>query len=522
MVRSLLFLFIIFNVLSCSSGGRKDRAQLKKLFLTGQYNQAIQFIINSNFYKDKESLLLSYLEKGLIFHRQGQYQNSIDEFEKAKSYYRELYTESLSNKVKKLIANDNYDHYYGSAYERSLINFYNSLNYYLLYQQSGDRKYLFKSRAEILDWDSFQNIRLEAEKGNSVFKSDLLSKIFGSIIHEEIGTKQEIQIAKILYRDSNKTLFRYYNAYPTYNEKYKDFKKDYNKLAKLPTSKVQLNYIKETPIQKDIKEFVEKQLKRIKKGKSNNVIISVQKGIIPEKQPKQEYYNLEKALRANSDSPTAKAFSRLGSQVLMIFAADKLGLIPPPSAYNPIGTHLGIQLAAVSAEGLAVRFELPHISSKPVTESIYMVFKKGNLEKKVKLTLINSYGDIAEEAIFENSLSRYFRLGVRLATKHLAAILGAFTTYQSSRASLGDGMAKVAALAQYTATLELIRSSERADTRQWSLIPAQVFLSQLNLPEGDYETELFIEDENSQIIRKIPLGNKAIHKQKQLLNFRVL
>ncbi|MFZ9000544.1 MAG: hypothetical protein ACO20H_04535 [Bacteriovoracaceae bacterium] len=496
--------------------------QLKKLFLTGQYDQAVEFITNSSFYRDKESLLLSYLEKGIILHTQGQYQKSVSELEKAKTHYRKLYTESLSDKIQTLISNDNYDFYYGSAYERSLINFYNALNYYLLYQKSGDRKFLFKSRAEVLDWDSFQNMRLEAEKGNSVFKTDLLSKVFGPIIHEEIGTKQEIQIAKILYKDSHKTLFRYYNAYPSYNEKYKEFKRDYSDLSKLTASVVESKYIKETPVQKEIKSFVNSQIKRIKKGKKNNVIISFQKGIIPQKEAKQEYYNLEKALRANSDSPTAKAFSRLGSQVLMIFAADKLGLIPPPSQYNPIGTHLGIQLAAVSAEGIAISFELPQIKAKPIKESSFITFKKVGFEKTIPLTLINSLGDIAEEAVFENSLSRYFRLGVRLSTKHLGAILAAFTTYQSSKASLGEGMAKVAALAQYAATLEFIKSSEKADTRQWSLLPEQILLSQTDLPEGEYETEFIVKDENGQVLRKLPLGTKNISKEKQLLNFRVL
>ena len=505
---------------SCSSGGRKDRAQLRKLFLTGQYDQAISFIDQSKFYQKEDSKLLRFLEKGILYHVSGEWEKSFIELTKAKDYYRNLYTKSISDKVQTLMANDNYDLYYGSAYERSLINYYNAINCFQIYQNNGDRKYLFKARAEILDWDSFQNTRLQVERGNSVFKVDLMSKILGAAIHETIGSKEELQIAELLYKDTDQVLFRYYNAYKTFNEKFKDFKRDYEKLPKLSPKKVKTGYIEETSFQTEVKEYILKQQKRLKKNDLVNVMVSFESGIIPQKEAKLEYFNLEKALRLNSDSTAAKAFSRVGSQVLMIFAADKLGLIPPPTNYNPIGTHLGIQLAAMSAEGLAVSFELPYVNANPVDYYSSIIFKNKDKEIKEKITLINSYADIAEEAVIENSLDRYFRLGVRLATKHLAAIFAAFTTYQSSKASLGEGMAKIAALAQYATTIEVIKNSERADTRQWSLVPEHVHFAQLKLAPGEYEVQIEKTDLTGQVKQIIPFGNHKINEQKQLLSFR--
>lgn len=535
-----LFLFLLFG---CSSGGQKERDQLRNAFLKKEYENALELLKNSKFYKKDESRLLKSLETGLILHQKGNLEESVIEFQNSKEIYRALYTESLTKKAKTLIANDNYDIYYGQAYERSLVNFYNSLNYFLLYQKSKDNKFLFKSRAEILDWDSFQNMRIEAERGNSVFKQDLLSKIFGASIHEEIGTVNELQVALQLYKDAKDTLFKYYNAYETFNLKSKEFKKDFSKLHKIKKDKIEKEYISKTHFQNELIEFLDQQILRLSKKirpkefrrltknkkiniEEPNITLIVQQGIIPEKMAKKEYYNLERALSLNSDSPAAKAFARLGSQVLMIFAADKLGLIPPPSHYNPVGTHLGIQLAAMSAEGLAISFEIPSVNknSKVVSKRIVLKNDKDEVVKEAKAYLINPYSDISEEAVAENAVARYLRLGARLATKHLGAIVAAYGTYQATKPSMGEGMAKLTALAQYAATIEVIRKSEKADTRFWSTPPAEISLAKFKLAPGKYKSFLEYLDDEQKVIRSVILGEISLSEEtkNQLYNFRSL
>ncbi|TNE99844.1 MAG: hypothetical protein EP326_07410, partial [Deltaproteobacteria bacterium] len=257
------FILIALLVTSCSSGGRKSRAQLREQFQTGQFEAALKTVRESDYYKEKNEELLKLMELGMIHHAAGNYYQSVLELNKAKELVQRLYTERLSQKMKKAIANDNYDIFYGASYERSMIHFYLALNHYLIWQRGWYEAYspdgknqiaqktltpsernteILAARAEIVAWDSFLQTLKNDKLGESVFKNDMLAKTFGGLIHEAIGTRNDQQIALQLYKDAKELLLKNYNGYKTFNSNYKKFKQDFEKLPKMKLEDVKKNY----------------------------------------------------------------------------------------------------------------------------------------------------------------------------------------------------------------------------------------------------------------------------------------
>lgn len=538
-IKHLLSLILVaLLITSCSSGGRKSRGQLRSQFQTGQFKAALKTVQESKFYKERNEELLKLMELGMIHHAAGNYYQSVLELRKAKELVKRLYTERLSQKMKKAIANDNYDIFYGASYERSLIHFYLSLNHYLLWQRGWYEAYspdgknqiaqktltksernteILAARAEIVAWDSFLQTLKNEKLGESVFKNDMLAKTFGGIIHEAVGTRNDQQIALQLYKDAKSLLLKNYNGYRTFNMSFKKFKKDFEKLPEMKLDDVKKNYVVPTDYQKSLTDFLDykvltltklirprdfKKLVKIyspskevmgrvnKEKKFHNVSVVFQDGMIPKKVADKQYFGLGKAL--SKSGPAAQ----FGAAVLTVFAAQKLRLLPPPGSYRPGGTYMGLKMAEVAVKGAAISFELPKVLNTPESEFTYLQIydKAGKLIEERPIALVNPLGDIAEEAIAEEATSRYFRLGARLATKHVAAIAASFATYSAMKGKNkgNDFFARQAAVLQYLAVAKGIEASERADTRFWSTLPSNLRLTSLYLPKGEYQFKLRI------------------------------
>ncbi|MCO4793858.1 MAG: hypothetical protein KC493_09105 [Bacteriovoracaceae bacterium] len=569
----LVSIILVLLVSSCSSGGRKSRQKLRTQFKTGKFKDALKTIQKSKYYQEKNETLLKLMELGMIHHAAGNYYQSVMVLNKASSLVKKLYTQRLSQKMKKVIANDNYDIFYGASYERSLIHFYLALNHYLIWQRGWYEAYspdpkkqipqknltpsernteILAARAEIVAWDSFLSTLKNEKLGESVFKNDMMAKTFGGLIHEAIGLRDDQQIALQLYKDAKDLLLKNYNGYKTFNKKFKKFKKDFKKLPKMKLSDVKAKYVAPTSYQKSLEDFLNykilsltKQirprdfkklvkiyspskeiLKQVKKNKKqHNVSLVLQEGMIPKKIGDKKYFGLGKAL----NDPKSGAAARIGAAVLTVFAANKLGLLPPPGSYNPSGSYVGIKMGEATVAGAAISFELPKVLNKPVRNHVKLEIYNpaGKLVDTRPVALINPLGDIAEEAISEEASSAYLRVGSRLALKHAAAIAASFATYKAMKGGNrgNDFLAKNAAVLQYLGVSKGIEASEKADTRFWSTLPGNLRLSSFYLPKGDYLFKLRVTHGAKAPPgsgRLISLGPVKIEKEDQvkLINFR--
>ena len=495
---------------ACSTGGRDERHELRNFYLSGAYDQGLQFIEKSKFYQDKDERLLGLMEKGMLLHAKGDYPNSSTALDEARALSAQLYTISASKKAEKTLLNDNFDIFYGEIYEQSMLHFYLSLNAIMNYQKTGERNDLFKARAEVLGWDAFLNSIKEDRLGKSVYKNDLLLKIYGAKIHEIIGTREDKQIALQLYKDASEVLFKNYNTYPSFNLHYREFKKDYANLPNIPVPEIKKNYIQESDFQKNIHEYLAQNIARLTKAskkttKENKtpVTLVIEKGIIAEKIADKSFYSLDFLAK---------------EPLVALFVADVLGLLPSANSYNPGGAFLGMAVASAAMSTIGVGFELPKIINNiPPKKQTLSVLDKDNKEIMTKdIPLINPMGDIAEEAVFEGSSWTYSRVGFRLAAKHTTAILASFATYKALGGGKDNFLAKNAAMIQYMGAAKIIEESEKADTRYWSTLPNEIRLIDLDLAPGNYHLDI-VSGPNE----KLSLGDIVVTAKETPLLFNI-
>ncbi len=516
---SLVSLLLLLG--ACASGGLKERDKLRNFVSAGNSTGALELLANDKIFHEEKNKLLLHLEKGSVFFESGDLDQAIAEFEIAKEVAAKLYTVSISKKVAKTFTNDNSDNYYGEAFERSTIHFYLTLAHFTKFQESGDREALYRARAELLAWDSMLTTLQNDRLGESVFKNDLLAKVFGGMIHEALGTRNDLGTAFILYSDAMTVLFRNYNSYRTYNERAERFQSDFEKLPKLSSEKLSELYITPTPESNSLRDFLTykihylaklvrpNELKKYQKlypatenssklladalkAKTGAVFV-LREGLIPKKVPEEIYFGLEKALSGQSGKG-AQAAAAVGTVALTVFAAKVLGLTPPAGSGDVGGAYFGIKSAELAASTVAISFELPKIENNrpPELMQLRVYTKDGALVSERALALTSPYGDIAEEAVREHSASVLVRTGTRVAIKHAAAIAAAYGTYRALKGDNSDNdfLARSAALLGYVAASKGIAASERADTRYWSLIPSNVRVTEAALAPGNYNYEV--------------------------------
>lgn len=525
MRRYVLHLILILLLGACASGGVKQRERLRNLVSSGDTNGALAYLESEELFKEEKNKLLYHLEKGSILFEQGQFDQSIAEFELAKDLAAKLYTVSVSKKVAKTFTNDNSDNYYGEAYERSSIHFYLTMAHFAKSQTLSDdafaRESLYRARAELLAWDSVLETMKQDRLGESVFKNDLLAKVWGAIIHETIGTRNDLGTAFILYTDAMDILLKNYNAYEAYNAKAKKFQDDFTKLPKLTLKEVRQNYVEATALQNDLSDFLTFKIHLLAKKVRPNELAKYQKlfpasaealkmynealssessavfvlrqGLIAPKVPEEIYFGLEKALQGQSGKGMQVA-AAVGTVALTVFAADILRLTPPAGSNNIGGAYFGIKSAELAASTVAISFELPKIEKGPKLEAFELqIFdEQGKKVTSRSMAVAQPYGDIAEEAVRENSGAVLIRTGTRVALKHAAAIVAAYATYRALKGNNKDNdfIARSAALLEYVAASKGIAATERADTRFWSLLPGAVRLSEVGLAPGKYSYEI--------------------------------
>lgn len=518
----LPFFILIFTLYSCATGGRGERAEFHSLIEKADYQEAFSYIEKTKFYQEPKNVLLKFLEQGLLLHRQHKYPESIQSLEKAKDIIRELYTVSISKKAETLLANDNADIFYGEAYEHALVYFYLSLNHILMAQNfsagSSERvQALHRARAELLSWDSMLKTLQADRQGKSVYKNDLLAKIYGGLVHEMIGTREDKQIALVLFKNAKEVLLKNANAYKAFNKKSLNFKKDFEKLPSLKNEELQKNYIEATLEQENLIQFINLKIKQFEKKEDlGQIIFVVEEGLIPLKNAETQYYGLTSALQNPNSSEGSKVLAQVGHTALTFFALNKLKLLPPPANWSPIGAYLGVSSASLAADSLNISFELPIIKND--SNGCELNLNLDHLDKNIVFPLISPLGDIAEEAVAENSSARYLKIGARLASKHIAAILSSYGTYTLlSKNNDSDFLATNMAIMQYAGLARAIAASEKADTRQWSSLPQNIFVYALPLKAGKHHPKIKIKKKSGSGEEIIDLGPLTLEKNNSVL-----
>lgn len=503
-----IYLAIISVLLSsCASTGRDETDKMLSLLKERKSNEAIEYAKSEKFYNTEKDRLLKLLELGSLHFLNGDYFQALKNYDEAKDLSDKLFTISISKKLESSLSNDNSDNYYGEKFERSLLRFYQALTHINLYYQgkyesykiskidettkknvetiieekilndSEKRFHLQAARSVLIEWDSLLSSYKSTTGGVATFKEDLLAKLFGALIHELLGTSNDLSIAKNLYKSAKDVMLKYYNMYPIYNTKADSFRTEFQKLANMNKDDL-AKLIEETESHKKLLTYIDVRLDALKGKNKQNVHLIIEDSLVQRK--------------------TVKAVS-----------------IPLPAGMVPAGIAQGdSNFAAFTAQLLLVGgsiverpkfyFELPELKLDTTVKNykIRITNAKNEVVAESNPVIAGPISVIGHYNLEENLADIQTKTGLRFLTKQIIAIGSAYALYQSQKKSLGESMAMLAATATYQIANKGIEVSERADLRSWTTAPRGIYLSSFNLKPGTYEAQVISGDA---IISKISL-----------------
>lgn len=491
MKKLILFSTLALLFVGCASRNREVHEKLRKEARAENFEAALEIIKSEDFFPDKSSRLLKMMEGSLVHHLSGNYYQAMLGLDMTKELSDELFTVSISKKIAASVMSDNVDNYYGETYERSMIRFYQAINHYSLFlkgeyegykveEKDGDGKviqtkdipakklsdkerrfHLTAARSTLLEWNSLLDNYKSTSGGKPVYKDDLLAKIVGAFIHEQVGTAQDKNIALGLYREAKKVLFRNFNVLPTYNKKSEEFVKNFNQFGTMEEAEVLKKYVEKTPHYINLERFLDTQIARLGNTKRpNSVFVLIENSFISFKQAKKFEFPI----------PASSIPSTVPGGDFMSFA--------------------GKVLNAAANTAPKIYFEMPEIPFIPAVDEQVINIKdnSGKVVATKTLATLNPLTDLAHYTLSENAVSNYAKVGARVVAKHVAALVSAYLLYQKNKQS-NETFAMMLAGGTYGAANKGIELSEQADLRSWSLLPHMYASTAFELKPGTYSVE---------------------------------
>ena len=532
----------------CAIKSRKEQSNIRSFYAKGNLDKALKYLEKSSIKKDKKNQLLYLMEKGRILFSKKKYYQAANVFNKANQLVDRLYTKKIREKILSSVGNDNSQTYYGSVFERSMLYYYQAQSFYKLYQigsyeklinetvkkdgktvqqkklvkvelsASEKSKYLNRARASIVAWNSFFQ-SLKRSNTETIYRDDLLGKLFAANIHESIGFRDR-QITLQLYKDARKLLMIQGHSYKHFDKNFKENTRQLQSLLEgerksLSAKKFQvtsyyqemldfLNYkilsmtwnIRRGEYNRLLKQFKPSSVvvERLKKEKQlSNVSVFLEREVVAPMKAKNFEYSLNAALK-NIEDPTTKALVEgLGIPIITYFAMGPLGLGTVHRAGNT-AIYARHDVGTTMVKHTGIEFEMPMVKELKVSRPMQLLVYKINgnnkeLVKTQKMLVSSPNHDIALQAANERAAASFAKVGMRVAIKHALAIVAAYQTYQNMKGKNGDNefIAKTIAFAQYMASSKAIAASEKADVRHWSTLPGVINLADMYLPPGEYE-----------------------------------
>lgn len=484
-------------------------AEYRKAFAAKEFEKASKILDESGLKEDQKSALLWHMEKGSVALALQDEDSAVKHFETALQLIDDLYTKRLSAKAAALFINDPSDYFYGASYERSYAHYFLAKSLYARYLKSGNRLDLQGARGTILAWDTYFTDLQRSLPSKTLYQTDLMLKVFGGQIHEVSEIRNDKQIALQLYKDALQILNTQGGIFSLFNKKNTEYIKAFEsegkanlKLYEGTNSRddlVKFLNFKILALTKEIRgndfdtqsKFIKADAETIKRAKegSGNVVLVFEEGLIPQKTGKPFNFGIKGAMNAVGDSKAKQFIATVGVEAITAFAMNKLDMIPQRTA-NAGSFIFAHNVTKLAVQEAAIEFELPMIENVPLVQrlELFVLDDKGVVIHRGPLPVVSENGDIARVVLEEDVVARYSKTGVRVALKHIAAIVAAFQVYrQLSRGNDGDFLAKTAALATYVGASKGIAAMEKADVRHWTTLPQALRMYELKLSPGSYK-----------------------------------
>ncbi len=382
---------------------------------------------------------LYLLNKGMVLRMKRDFSGSNDMLKAAKIEMERLYAASVSENALSFIVNDATVSYAGEDYEQVLVHLYMALNYLELGQ-------LGEARVEALQVD-LKLRQISEDIPDNKFSEDALSRYITGMIYEELGEWSDAMIA---YRKS-------YEAFQNYRNNYGLAVPDMLKhdLLKLGT-RLGLN----DEVAKYREEFgIESEVKPLVSEREGELVFILSNGLAPIKR--------EKIIAASGPAT-----------VIAVTATDHKRV----KAVTPVIVNIALPFyesrpnnvisARVSASGLNVSGQSVDTQMMEDIDAI----AKASLDARMAAITARSIARAVSKVAIQNSVDR---VGQNSGSDPAAELLGSL-------------FVRVAAIA-----------TERADTRSWLTLPANVQLARMALKPGSYDIRVDMLGANERIVETI-------------------
>jgi hypothetical protein len=442
-IRSLLCLLLL-AVSGCASYSSKV-SSVKEYLASGEVDRALEEVEES---KSGSSRALFLMEKGLLLHYAGRFEESNQTFEEAEILIEDLYTKSLSREIGAFLTSDNVREYDGEEFERVWINYYRALNYiYLGLPEDA----LVECRKVNLKLRRYMDDKGE-EPGESAYPNDAFIQYLTGILYEWRG---DVNDAHISYRAAAQ-------AYDFYRERYGLDEPEGLDLSLLRTAE-ELGFRDEFTRYRDQCPEIEDGAWR-RQSDQGELIFLHENGYIPHKIER----NLNVPILKNDDWDDDRQFAMtLTRRARPGYRAEKI----------KVDYWLRLALPEYAPEAPRIAYaELSAPGHQTATVTVE------NLGAIARATLEEKYGTI----LFRTILRALAKYGAHEAAESKSATLGVLTNI------LGV-------------------ATESADTRSWLTLPCSVGMARLELPEGTHRIELIFYDEAGLEVHRDTLEDVEIH-----------
>ena len=412
----------------CATYGSKME-QTRIMFSQGKYDDALKKLEKI---ESDRSRLLYLMERGMILHYAGRYEESNSAFEEAEILAEDLYTKSISREAGAFLTSDNIRNYEGEKYERALIHYYRAFNY--IYLRLPDDALVECRKVSFL----LQQYLDESAGETTAYSDDAFMHYLAGMLFEWQGERND---AFISYRKADEAYERYAEQYGVSHPS--SLKTDLLRTAKaLGFAEEYEHYLKKYGDSYDKPENCEE---------AGELILIHENGFAPDKEAVE--------------------------LVLPILKADNLGESLDVWEYSGrLRTRVGRHYSDVELEYM-LRVSIPRYeSSRPRIAYVEVAAAPYYMSSEVV--------EDVEAIAFKNFTEEQPKILLRTIARGVAKYL-VFRTAKKKKGEIAGLLVNVFNIA-----------TESADTRSWLTLPNSFGMVKMSLPPGKYNLFLSFRDKN--------------------------
>lgn len=176
-------------VCGCAGPSSASKKEVNRLIAAGDFPSAEGYIDkNKELEYGRKNLVLFYLDKGMVQHHAGKYEESDRSFDHAETRMDELYTKSISKTGGMILLNDNTVDYAGEPFERALTNVFRALNFVFL--DKPDEALVESRKVEQFLDELNRNLGRK-----SAYKDDAFARYLDALLYADRGSRDDSRIS---------------------------------------------------------------------------------------------------------------------------------------------------------------------------------------------------------------------------------------------------------------------------------------------------------------------------------------